>query len=58
MATVGELQDREERVYLATLMFFLGLFVLGWIAWNRIPVELLPPISGEELFVSFNRPGS
>jgi multidrug efflux pump subunit AcrB len=39
-------------------MFFLGLFVLGWIAWNRIPVELLPPVSGEELFVSFSRPGS
>ena len=42
----------------ATSMLFIGLFVVGWIAWLRIPVELIPAVSGEELFVSFNRPGS
>ena len=42
----------------ATSMLFSGLLLLGWIAWNRIPVELIPPVSGDELFVSFNRPGS
>jgi multidrug efflux pump subunit AcrB/ABC-type multidrug transport system ATPase subunit len=42
----------------ATSMAFLGVFVLGWIAWNRIPVELIPPVSGEQLYVSFTRPGS
>jgi multidrug efflux pump subunit AcrB/ABC-type multidrug transport system ATPase subunit len=39
-------------------MFFLALFAMGWIAWTRIPVELVPPVSGEDLYVSFNRPGS
>jgi multidrug efflux pump subunit AcrB/ABC-type multidrug transport system ATPase subunit len=43
---------------IATLMLFVGVFVMGWIAWNRIPVELFPPVSGETLYVSFNRPGS
>jgi multidrug efflux pump subunit AcrB/ABC-type multidrug transport system ATPase subunit len=42
----------------ATSMAFLGVFVLGWIAWNRISVELIPPVSGEQLYVSFTRPGS
>ncbi len=42
----------------ATAMFFLGIFLLGAVAWQRIPVELLPAVSGEELFVRFNRPGS
>ena len=46
-------------------MVFLALLMLGWWAWNpielpasRLPVELLPPVSGDELFVSFGRPGS
>jgi len=43
---------------IATLMIFVGLFVMGGIAWQRIPVELLPPVSGEQLYVSFSRPGS
>ena len=42
----------------ATSMFFVGLALLGLLAWEKIPVELLPPVSGEELFVSFSRPGS
>ena len=49
----------------ATAMLFCGILLLGWIAWNplelppsRIAVELLPPVSGDELFVSFGRAGS
>jgi HAE1 family hydrophobic/amphiphilic exporter-1 len=39
-------------------MFFVGIFLLGLIAWNRIPVELMPPVAGNELFVQYSRPGS
>jgi len=42
----------------ATSMFFLALLLLGLLAWVRIPVELLPPVSGDSLYVSFARPGS
>src|SRR5690606_7019508 len=42
----------------ATSMFFLGLVLLGLFAWYRIPIELLPALRGEQLFVSFARPGS
>jgi len=42
----------------ATSMLFVAIFLLGWIAWQRLPVELTPPISGEELFVTFARQGS
>ena len=36
---------------IATSMLFIGVFVMGWIAWNRIPVELIPPVSGEQQLV-------
>ncbi len=39
-------------------MFFLGLVILGLVAAWRIPVELFPNLSGEELSVSFFRPRS
>ncbi|OLT62079.1 hypothetical protein BJP37_26720 [Moorena bouillonii PNG] len=42
----------------ATAMFFLGIVLLGLIAWQRIPVNLLPDVAGEQLFVTFARPGS
>ena len=42
----------------ATSMFFLALVLLGLFAWYRIPVELIPALSGEQLFVNFTRPGS
>src|SRR5690606_26692207 len=42
----------------ATSMFFLALVLLGLFAWYRIPIELLPALSGEQLFVQFSRPGS
>jgi multidrug efflux pump subunit AcrB len=42
----------------ATAMFFLAVFMLGAIAWQRIPVELMPPVAGNELFIQYSRPGS
>lgn len=42
----------------ATVMFFFALVLLGLFAWYRIPVELIPALSGDQLFVSFSRPGS
>src|SRR5690606_21312654 len=39
-------------------MFFLALVLLGLFAWYRIPIELLPALRGEQLFVTFVRPGS
>jgi len=39
-------------------MFFVAVVLLGLIAWQRIPVELFPPVSGEQLYVSFSRAGS
>src|SRR5688572_22000201 len=42
----------------ATYMFFLGVCLIGLFAWYRIPIELLPSLSGDELRVTINRPGS
>lgn len=42
----------------ATAMFFLALVLFGLFAWYRVPVELLPTLTGDQLFVSFSRPGS
>ena len=42
----------------ATSMLFVGVVLLGLIAWRRMPVELLPNLAGNELSVSFNRPSS
>lgn len=42
----------------ATSMFFLGISVLGLFAWYRIPIELIPSLSDDQLFVQISRPGS
>jgi multidrug efflux pump subunit AcrB/ABC-type multidrug transport system ATPase subunit len=42
----------------ATAMFFLALMLFGLFAWYRVPVELVPALTGDQLFVSFWRPGS
>jgi len=42
----------------ATAMVFSGLVLLGVIGWLRIPVELIPALAGDELYVTFFRPGS
>ncbi len=43
---------------IATYMFFLGVCLIGLFAWYRIPIELIPPLSGDELRVQIVRPGS
>jgi multidrug efflux pump subunit AcrB/ABC-type multidrug transport system ATPase subunit len=42
----------------ATSMLYVALAVLGAFAWYRIPIELLPALSGEQLAVQFGRRGS
>ncbi|MCY3971934.1 MAG: efflux RND transporter permease subunit, partial [Acidobacteria bacterium] len=42
----------------AVSMFFVALVMLGGFAWQRLPVELLPALTGDSLYVSFFRPGS
>ena len=42
----------------AVSMFFVGVMLLGAIAWQRLPVELFPALQGDRLYVQFNRPGS
>jgi len=42
----------------ATAMVFLAIVLLGVAGWRRIPVELLPALEGDRLFVGFVRPGS
>ena len=42
----------------AVSMFFLGIMLVGAVAWQRMPVELFPAISGDRLFINFVRPGS
>jgi multidrug efflux pump subunit AcrB/ABC-type multidrug transport system ATPase subunit len=39
-------------------MFFLGVCLIGLFAWYRIPIELIPALSGDELIVQIVRPGS
>ncbi|RLE24562.1 MAG: hypothetical protein DRJ65_09635 [Acidobacteria bacterium] len=42
----------------ATSMFFAGIVMLGLIGWRLLPVELLPALGGDELYVQLYRPGS
>ena len=39
-------------------MIFVGFVVLGVVAYERIPLELFPPVEGDTLFVDFYRPNS
>jgi multidrug efflux pump subunit AcrB/ABC-type multidrug transport system ATPase subunit len=39
-------------------MFFTAIVMMGLVAWQTIPVELLPELSGDRLYVAFYRPGS
>ena len=39
-------------------MVFLAMVVLGTIGIYRMPVELFPEIEGNQIFISFTRPGS
>jgi multidrug efflux pump subunit AcrB/ABC-type multidrug transport system ATPase subunit len=49
--------DLPIRRPVATGMVFTGIVLLGLLAWVRIPVELFPNLSGDELSVFFSRPG-
>ena len=42
----------------AVAMFFIGIILLGGIAWQKIPVELFPRLVGSEININFYRPGS
>ena len=58
MKPAGDWSTIPVRRPVATTMFFLAIALLGLIAWSRIPVKLLPDTDGEQLFVTFVRPGS
>jgi len=32
--------------------------MLGFFSWHKLPVELLPALTGEQLYVNFHRPGT
>jgi len=42
----------------ATTMFYLALVIMGGIGLVRIPVELIPDLAGDYLYLNFFRPGS
>ena len=52
------LLDLPVRRPVAVAMAFLGLVMIGLVAWHRIPIELFPNVEGDRLWVSFSRPGS
>lgn len=39
-------------------MVFVGMVILGLVGWQRIPVELIPALQGDSLYVQFWRVGS
>ena len=52
------LLDVPIRRPVAVTMLFLGIVLMGAIAWVRMPVELFPALAGDSIFVTFARPGS
>ena len=52
------LLDLPVRRPVAVTMVFLGIALLGVVAWQRIPVELMPALQGNSLYVSFGRAGA
>ncbi len=52
------LLDLPVRRPMAVGMVFVGFVVLGVVAYQRIPLELFPPLEGDMLFVQFYRPNS
>ena len=54
----GGLDTLAIRRPVAVAMFFIALVMLGGIAWQRLPVQLFPALTGDSLYVSFFRPGS
>ena len=52
------LLDLPVRRPMAVSMIFVGFVVLGVVAYQRIPLELFPPLEGDQLSVRFFRPNS
>ena len=52
------LLDLPVRRPMAVSMIFVGFVVLGVVAYQRIPLELFPPLEGDQLSVGFFRPNS
>ena len=52
------LLDLPVRRPVAVGMVFVGMVILGLVGWQRIPVELMPALQGDSLFVRFWRAGS
>ena len=42
----------------ATSMFFAAILLLGIVGWQKIPIELVPNLEGDRLYINFNRPNS
>ena len=43
---------------IATVMLFAALLLLGAFSWFKIPIELVPALKGEKIYVSFHRPSA
>ena len=52
------LLDLPVRRPVAVAMLFVGMVILGLVGWQRIPVELMPAIQGDSLYVYFWRAGA
>ena len=52
------LLDLPVRRPVAVAMVFVGMVILGLVGWQRIPVELMPAIQGDSLYVNFWRVGA
>ena len=52
------LLDLPVRRPVAVAMLFLGMSLLGLVAWQRLPMELMPALQGDSLFVQFFRRGA
>lgn len=55
--TVGLLSISIQKP-VAITMFFIAVAMLGLFSWYRLPVELVPALSGDKLFVNYYRPGA
>ena len=58
MAGAMSLLELPVRRPVAVTMLFVGFVVLGFVAYQRIPLELFPPLEGDSLYVQFFRPSS
>ncbi len=43
---------------IATSMLFAAILLLGIVGWQKIPIELVPNLENDKLYINFNRPNS